>query len=61
MGHKDGEDIVWCLDLKSGKEIWKYSYECKLVDFLHEGGPAATPTIDGDSVYTLSKEGILTA
>lgn len=57
MGHRAGNDLVYCLNAETGKEIWKYKYKCKIVDNLHEGGPAATPTIDGDRVYTLSKEG----
>ena len=52
-------DTVWCLDATTGKEIWKYSYPAKRVANLHEGGPAATPTVNGDRVYTLSKDGQL--
>jgi outer membrane protein assembly factor BamB len=57
MGQVDGNDIVWCFDIDTGDELWKFSYECKLVDYLHEGGPAATPTVDGNLVFTFSKEG----
>jgi outer membrane protein assembly factor BamB len=59
MGHSGGNDTVFCLDAQTGKEAWKYSYPCKLVDNLHEGGPGATPTVDEDRVYTISKEGHL--
>jgi len=59
MGHDGGKDYVWCLDLNTGKTLWSQNYPCALVDNLHEGGPAATPCIDGDRVYTLSKEGQL--
>ena len=59
MGHADGRDTVFCLDATTGKELWAHSYECALVDNLHEGGPAATPTVDGQRVYTVSKEGHL--
>ena len=59
MGHTAGEETVYCLDAETGKQIWKHSYPCALVDNLHEGGPSATPTIDGDRVYTVSKEGHL--
>jgi outer membrane protein assembly factor BamB len=59
MGHRGGDDTIYCLDPNTGDEIWKYSYPCKLVDNLHEGGPAATPTVDDDRVYTVSKEGQL--
>lgn len=57
MGHSDGNDTVFAFDAATGKEIWKHSYPCKLVDNLHEGGPAATPTVENHRVYTISKEG----
>jgi outer membrane protein assembly factor BamB len=59
MGNKDNQDIVWCLDAKTGKEIWTHKYAEKLDPKLYDGGPNATPTIDGDVVYTLSKTGNL--
>ena len=61
MGHIDGEEIVWCLDASTGDEIWTHRYPCELINNLHEGGPGATPTIEGDRVYTLGKEGQLYA
>lgn len=62
MGHAggdDGADTVWCLDALTGGEKWHYSYSCPLWNREHEGGPASTPTIDGERVYTLSREGHL--
>ncbi len=59
MGHVDGEEIVWCLDSQTGKEIWTHRYPSELNDNLHEGGPGTTPTIEGDSVFTLGKTGQL--
>ena len=59
MGNKDNTDIVWCLDAATGKEIWTHRYPEKLDPKLYDGGPNATPTIDGDVVYTLSKSGNL--
>ncbi len=52
-----GEDNIFCFDAKTGEEIWTYSYKCALIDNLHEGGPAATPTVYNEKVYTISKEG----
>ena len=59
MGNSDNRDTVHCLDSKSGKVIWKHSYDCPLDDRFFEGGPTSTPTIDGDRVYTLSRQGDL--
>lgn len=59
MGNKDNTDIVWCLDAATGKEIWTHKYPEKLDPKLYEGGPNATPSIDGDVVYTLSRTGNL--
>lgn len=59
MGHEDGEETVFALDAKTGKTLWSHSYPAPLVDNLHEGGPGATPTIDGDYVYTLGRGGHL--
>jgi len=57
MGNIDDNDFLYCLDAATGKEIWKTSYQCPLYSKNHEGGPCATPTIDGDAVYTFSKDG----
>jgi len=56
-GNIDDNDFLYCLDAATGREIWKKSYPCPLYSKSHEGGPCATPTIDGDAVYTFSKDG----
>jgi outer membrane protein assembly factor BamB len=57
MGNIDDKDNVWCFDAKTGKEVWHHTYDCKVLAKQHEGGPCATPSIDNDSVYTISKMG----
>ncbi len=59
MGHRDGKETVWCLNCTSGEVIWTHDYPSALIPNLHEGGPCSTPTVDGDRVYTLGKEGQL--
>jgi outer membrane protein assembly factor BamB len=56
-GNIKDNDILYCFDVVTGKEIWKTSYPCPLYNKSHEGGPCATPTIDGDAIYTFSKDG----
>jgi len=56
-GNVDDHDIVYCFDAATGKTIWKQSYPCPLYKKNHEGGPAATPTVEGGAVYVFSKAG----
>jgi len=58
-GDNANTDIVQCVDAESGKEIWRHEYPCSLEPKLHEGGPLATPTVDGKVVYTMSRMGDL--
>lgn len=55
----DAKDTVYCFDAETGKQIWTHTYECPLQPKYYEGGTLATPTVDGDVVYTLSKMGHL--
>ncbi|NOU35752.1 MAG: PQQ-binding-like beta-propeller repeat protein [Kiritimatiellaceae bacterium] len=62
MGHesaddKAGKDTVYCLDAKTGKEVWSYSYASQTGGKYK--GPRATPVIDGDCVYTVSQDGLV--
>ena len=59
MGNNDNTDVVFCLDAATGTEIWQHTYPQSLALRQFEGGPAGTPTVDGDKVYTLSHEGDL--
>ncbi len=54
MGHDEGIDTVYCLDAKTGEKIWGHTYSCKTGGYK---GPRATPVIDGDHLYTVSREG----
>jgi outer membrane protein assembly factor BamB len=54
MGNRNNRDIVTCLDAKTGRQIWTYSYACGAGDY---NGPRATPVVDGTVVYSFSREG----
>ena len=59
MGHVEGLEHVYCVDITTGNTLWSHSYPCKLIAHLYEGGPNSTPTIDGELLFTLGKEGQL--
>lgn len=56
MGNIENKDIVYCLEIESGKEVWRFSYPCKAGSFP---GPRATPVVNGNAVYTFSRQGQL--
>ncbi len=58
LGH-DGQsqETVYCFDAATGETKWKYSYEAQLMPMMHPGGPNATPTVIGNRLLTLSKDG----
>ena len=57
MGNADGKDTVFCFDAKTGEVLWKYSYACEAGSEHY--GTRATPTVDGNYVYTHSRQGHL--
>ena len=57
LGNNNDIETIYCLDTTTGKELWKHSYACSLDPNLYEGGPNATPTVDGKMVYTFSRKG----
>jgi outer membrane protein assembly factor BamB len=62
MGRDDkGNEIVWCLDAATGKEVWKLSYACAYKPSADSAGqgPKSTPTVDGDRVFAFGVKGML--
>ena len=59
MGNTGGTDVVWCLNAATGTVVWKHEYPLDLDKRMFEGGTAATPTVDGARVYTVSHQGDL--
>lgn len=59
VGNRNDQDTLWCFDAKSGKVLWKKTYQEDLAPKFYEGGPGATPIVDEGLVYNLSKSGRL--
>ena len=54
MGYENNQDVVLCFDAMTGKKIWDGGrYPCKKGGYA---GPRATPVVDGDVVYTVSRQ-----
>ncbi|MEI7902261.1 MAG: PQQ-binding-like beta-propeller repeat protein [bacterium] len=56
MGNVGDNDVVYALQVKDGKELWRHSFACKAGN---HPGPRSTPSTDGKEVYTLSRDGDL--
>jgi outer membrane protein assembly factor BamB len=56
-GYQDGQEVLQCLDAKTGKVVWKHGWKAKLGDYLFEGGPRGTPTFDSGRVYMVGADG----
>lgn len=50
-------DVIFCFDAETGKELWRHTYPQQLDPKYYEGGSLATPTVNSDKVYTISKDG----
>jgi outer membrane protein assembly factor BamB len=53
-------DTIFCLDLATGKPVWRHGYACKSAAHLMSivpGGPCATPSVSNGHVFSISREG----
>ena len=57
MGNRNQMDVVWCLDAETGKVHWQHEYPCSPKDPNGYLGTRCTPTVDGDRVYSVSRDG----
>lgn len=58
-GNANDQDTVYCFDANTGAELWKHAYPAPLDPKYYQGGTSATPTVEGDRVYTFSKRGVV--
>lgn len=59
IGHRDGQETAWKLCAETGSVEASFSYPAELLPKLHEGGPAATPSVAKEQVILMSKDGQL--
>lgn len=59
MGNVNDVDHVLCLDTTTSKLVWDYQYPCTAADPNGYPGPRCTPTVDGNYVFTVSRNGHL--
>lgn len=59
QGNTRDVDTIFCFDANNGTSLWKHTYAAPLDPKYYEGGTSATPTVDGDRVYTVSKRGLI--
>jgi outer membrane protein assembly factor BamB len=59
LGNTDDMDTVYCLAADTGAIRWRHTYPCESQPLSYEGGPSATPAVDGQRVFTFSKGGDL--
>lgn len=52
----EGIERVLCLDAEKGKVIWEHKYNAQYT-VAYPAGPRATPTVDGDRLYTIGTMG----
>lgn len=61
MGATQSEDTVWCLNSDTGEVLWKHTYAHPQRFYGADPmpiGATATPVLDGDRVFTLSREAV---
>jgi len=54
----EGTERVLCLSATDGQVLWQHAYP-RSYNLSYPAGPRATPTVDGDRVYSLGAEGDL--
>ena len=59
MSHRGGDEMVWALSDKDGKEIWAVRIAAAFTTSWPQSkeGPSATPTVDGDRLYVMGLAG----
>jgi outer membrane protein assembly factor BamB len=57
LGGRNGNDLLLCLDVATGKELWASEPLGKMLVNDWGDGPRSTPTVDGEHIYAMASEG----
>lgn len=59
LGHAAdaGLDVLWCFDAESGEVLWTHEWPAKIWKEMHSGGTLTTPSVAGESVFVVNREG----
>lgn len=57
LAGRDGSDLLLCLDVANGKELWASEPLGKAYTNDWGDGPRSTPTVDGEHTYVMTSEG----
>lgn len=57
MFSEEDDEFVICLDASNGEEIWRFRSDSTYYESEGGNGPRATPTIDGEFLFTVSAQG----
>ena len=52
---------IFCLNARNGEALWRQSFPSPLDPKYFDGGQLSTPTVDGDLVYAVGRQGQLFA
>ena len=57
LGNLDKSDVatLWCLDAETGTNLWQRTWPSELKPVMYDGGPNATPVVDGDRLFAVIK------
>jgi outer membrane protein assembly factor BamB len=57
LGARDGNDLLLCIDVNTGKELWASEPLGSMLENDWGDGPRSTPTVDGENIYVMASEG----
>lgn len=61
MFSEGDDEFVVCLNASNGEEMWRFRSDSNYIESMGGNGPRATPTIDGELLFTVTAQGKLYA